>query len=153
MKILSALYIHVFFIGIIFLMFFIYGYGIRGINLQVFYYLLCSIVLLAGISFFTSAVSVFYKDMGQLIEVLLQIGFWLTPIFWNYNILSENLLSVMRLNPMFYIVDGFRDSFINDIWFWQKIDETLMFWGMTILFFVVGAITFRRLRNHFADVL
>ena len=46
-----------------------------------------------------------------------------------------------------------RDALINHVWCWEKPMEALQFWGITLVFFALGAIVFRKLRPHFADVL
>lgn len=153
-KILSALVIHFFFIAVIFVMFLVYGYPPSLYNLQVFYYLFATIALLVGMTWLTSSISLFLKDTGQIISMLLQFAFWLTPIFWNPNNLSTRTLNLVKLNPVYYIVEGYRESFIYKTWFWEKhYMMTLYFWCFTGFFFFLGAIVFRRLRPHFADVL
>ena len=153
-KILSSLIIHFFFILIIFLMFLIYGYPPSLYNLQVFYYLFCAVVLLLGLSWLTSSLILFLKDTGQIVTMILQFGFWVTPIFWSPHNLSPETMNLIKLNPIYYIVEGYRESFIYKTWFWEKhYLMTLYFWCFTGLFFFVGALVFRRLRPHFADVL
>jgi len=153
-KILSSLIIHVFFIAVIFAMFAIYGYPPSLYNLQVFYYLFCTIVLLLGLSWLISSLTLFLRDTGQVITMLLQFAFWMTPIFWSPKRLSDETLNLIKLNPIYYIVEGYRESFIYKQWFWESHYElTMYFWCVTIFFFFLGAIVFRRLRPHFADVL
>ena len=153
-KILSSLIIHFFFILVIFLMFAIYGYYPSIYNLQVFYYLFCTIVLLTGLSWLTSSLSLFLRDTGQVVTMILQFAFWMTPIFWSPNRLSDRTLNLIKLNPVYYIVEGYRESFIYKTWFWEShYALTIYFWCLTIFFFFLGAIVFRRLRPHFADVL
>ena len=65
----------------------------------------------------------------------------------------ELLRKILKLNPMYYIVSGYRDTFIKKVWFFEHIDWTLYFWAFTILSFMLGGIVFKRLRIHFADVL
>ncbi|WP_321330278.1 ABC transporter permease [uncultured Ilyobacter sp.] len=152
-KILSALYVHLFFIVFIFVMFGIYGYNPDLYTLQVFYYTFCMIFLLFGLSWLSSSISVFFKDLSDIIGIVLQVGFWLTPIFWSYGMLGEGLLQIIKLNPMFYIIDGYRDSFINKVWFWEKPMQTLYYWTIASVIFYFGGIIFKKLRPHFADVL
>lgn len=152
-KILSALCIHLFFICFIILMFTIYGEPFKIYYLQVFYYCFATFVLLIGLSWLLSALAPFLKDLTQFIGVLLQIGFWITPIFWSAEGISPKILMFMKLNPMFYITRGYRDSFIDGIWFWQRGNTNIYFWFVTGVCFVVGAIIFQKLRPHFADVL
>jgi len=153
-KILSSLIIHFFFIIVIFVMFLAYGYTPSWYNLQVFYYLFAMIVLLLGISWLTSSLSLFLRDTGQIVTMILQFAFWLTPIFWSPKNLPPSILNLIKLNPVYYVVEGYRESFIYKTWFWeQHYMMSLYFWCVTLSFFLLGAIVFRRLRPHFGDVL
>ena len=96
---------------------------------------------------------IFFRDLGPIINISLQMGFYLTPIFWNLKILPEKYHLLMKFNPVFYIVEGYRDSFINKVWFWEHWGMSLVFWIITSVILVAGAVIFRRLRPHFADVL
>lgn len=152
-KVLSSLFVHTFFIVIIFIMCFSYKIEFTWSFLQVFYYTFCAFCLVVGVNWLTSSVVVFYKDIGQLVVMLLQICFWLTPIFWSLTIVPEKYRVYIKMNPVFYIVDGYRNSFIHNIWFWEAPLYTLYFWTVTGFIFLIGAIVFARLRPHFADVL
>ena len=46
----------------------------------------------------------------------------MTPIMWNIDTmdLPSWLISIFKLNPMYYIVAGYRDSLINKVWFWAN---------------------------------
>ncbi|MDO8444887.1 MAG: ABC transporter permease [Deltaproteobacteria bacterium] len=152
-KILSALFVHIFFIVVLFLMFWFYGYSPDIYNVQAFYYLFSAIIFILASSWITSSVILFMKDMGHIIAVLLQFGFWLTPIFWSLKIMPEKYHPIIKLNPVYYIVEGYRDSFIYKAWFWEHMNLTIYFWTVTSFTFVLGAIIFRKLRPHFGDVL
>ena len=152
-KILSALIIHLFFVFVLFVAAILWGYWPDLYSLQVFYYLFASSVLLLGLSWLTSSVVLFFKDMGQIVAMVLQFAFWMTPIVWSSDVLPPALYNVMRLNPLFYLLEGYRSSFITKTWFWDSWMQTLYFWGMTGFVLVVGAIVFKRLRPHFGDVL
>ncbi len=152
-RILSSLFIHLFFIVIIFVMFFAYGYKPSIYNIQVVYYLFATIILVLGLSWITSSIVVFLRDFGQIVSIIIQFGFWLTPIFWSFNIMPEKYHFLFKINPIYYIVQGYRDTFINHIWFWQHYNMTISFWVITLGLFFSGVILFKRLRPHFADVL
>ena len=79
--------------------------------------------------------------------------FWLTPIFWSINILPQQFRGIIEYNPVYYIIEGYRDSLINNIWFWEKTGLTLQYWIIALALFFFGAVVFRKLRPHFADVL
>jgi ABC-type polysaccharide/polyol phosphate export permease len=134
-------------------MFSIYGQPFKVQYLQVIYYCGATIILLTGLSWLLSSLAPFLKDLTQFIGVLLQIGFWITPIFWSAEGISPKILMFMKLNPMFYITRGYRDCFIDGIWFWQRGNTNIYFWVITAICFISGAIVFQKLRPHFADVL
>ena len=114
---LSALIIHIFFIFFMFCMFSYYGYMPTLYSLQIFYYLFASFILLLGFSWLTSSIIVFFKDIGQIVSMVLQFGFWLTPIFWSIKMVPEKYIWIIKLNPMVYIIDGYRNSMIYNKWF------------------------------------
>lgn len=154
-KILSALFVHLVFVAIIFILFAAYGYWPHIVNIQIIYYMFCMVCLVFSLSLFTTSISAFFKDTGPILSIVLQFGFWLTPIVWNVNTIPvpEQFKIVFKLNPMYYIVAGYRDTFIDHVWFWHRYVQTPYFWGFTLAVFVMGALLFRRLRPHFPDVL
>lgn len=152
-KIISAFLVHIFFIAFMFSMFMFYGYTPSIYWLQILYYLFVAIVFLLAFSWLSSSIIVFFKDVGQIINMFIQFGFWGTPIFWSYKILPEKYMWVVEYNPIFYIVEGYRDSMINNIWFWDKLSVGLYYWCFTLILLIVSVITFKKLRPHFADVL
>lgn len=152
-KILSALFIHFFFVGILFISFFLYGYKPRWSNLQLIYYMFAMMVLVTGLSWITSSLIIFVRDVGQVVTMVLQFGFWITPILWNIQMIPDKYQSLMKLNPAYYITEGYRNSFMSGTWFWEYPRWTMEFWIFTGFVFILGAILFLKLKPHFADVL
>jgi len=152
-KVLSTLIIHLIFIGLFLFVYFFHGYFPDIYTIQIFYYLFATIVLLLGLAWISSALNVFIKDIGQLINVIIQLGFWFTPIFWEISMFPQKLRFILKLNPVYYLVNGYRDSLFYKVWFWEHPRLTAYFWIFTLLIFAVGAVVFRRLKPHFADVL
>lgn len=152
-KIISALFVHLVFIGFLFFVSGIYGFYPSIYTVQLIYYLLCTFILVLGLSYATSAIVIFFKDLGQIINIFLQIGMWMTPILWSYTMVPQRYQWILKLNPMYYIVEGYRDTFISHVWFYQKSLQTLYFWIVGLALFAFGAIIFKKLKPHFADVL
>ena len=67
--------------------------------------------------------------------------------------LPEKYHFIFKLNPLTYIVDGYRMAFIYKAWFWERFYSTAYFWIVTLATFVFGAVIFKRLKIHFADML
>lgn len=152
-KIISAFFVHLFFALFTVGLFCLYGYMPTWHTFQIIYYTICVFTLVLAFSYATSAIIIFFRDLGQLIGILLQVGIWMTPIMWSYTMIPDQYQWVLKLNPMYYIVEGYRDSLINGVWFWERYNQTIYFWLMTIILFGVGALIFKRLKLHFADVL
>lgn len=152
-KIISALIVHIFFVSFLVLLFTLNKYTPDLYALQIVYYTLCMFVLVLGISYATSSILVFFKDLGQIINIFLQVGMWMTPIMWNYTMVPEKYRFILKINPMYYIVEGYRNSLIYKVWFWENTNLLLYFWLITIGLFTIGALIFKRLKIHFADVL
>lgn len=152
-KVISSLYIHLVFVGILISIFLLYGFTPTLYWLQIPYFILCTILLVLGLGWLTSALRVFVKDIGEIIGVIIQFGFWLTPIFWSIEIIPEQYQSILKFNPMFYIIDGYRNALIHEVWFWEDMDLSIYFLSVTAVILILGAIIFKRLRPHFGDVL
>ncbi len=155
-KIISAFYVHIFFVFLLIVLSFLFGYMPHIYMLQSVYYTFAATVLVLGVSYITASIVVFFRDLSQIISVLLQFGMWLTPIMWTMDTMRiENkwVQQMFKLNPMYYIVNGYRDCFINRVWFWEHRVWTLYFWIVTFLICGLGTVTFKKLEKHFADVL
>ncbi len=152
-QIMSALLVNLFFVALLFLMFALYGYMPSVYNIQVLYYLFALVCFVFGLSLVTSTLVVFLKDVGQLVSMLLQFGFWATPVFWSLKLIPEELQWIFKVNPLYYIVAGYRESFIYHHWFWELGYAGHWFWLCTVALMVLGVVLFRKLRPHFADVL
>ena len=155
-KVISALFVHGFFVMFTIILYLFYGHYPDLYYLQILYYSLCVFLLVLGLCYATCAVVIFFRDLTQIINIVLQVGVWLTPIMWvAENALQDHplLQKILQINPMYYVVSGYRDSFIMKDWFWERPLWTLYFWVFTILCFLGGNWVFKRLRVHFADVL
>ena len=154
-KVLSSLYVHVFFM--IMSIVICYGYGNRPtfIILQLVYYSVALMALVIGLGYLTSAVVVFFRDLSEIINIILSIGVWVTPIMWNIEttVKSDALKLIFQINPLYYIVQGYRDTLITGVWFWEHSTLTIYYWVFTVIIFVLGKRTFTKLKVHFSDVL
>ena len=152
-KMLSQVRIHMIFLSILVTFFFVEGVWPNLYWLQIIYYLGAAMILGLGIGWFVSALNVFSRDVMQFVQLFVRVGFWMTPIFWKIEKVPDSLQWVFKLNPAFYLIQGYRDSLIYGIGFWQRPWLTLYFWVVTGAALLTGAIVFKRLRPHFADVI
>lgn len=152
-KVIAATFIHAFFALVLLVVAAVYKYYPSLYTIQIVYYSFCMFVLVLAFSYTTSAIVVFFKDLQQIISIVLQIGMWATPILWNIGKLSPTVQTILKINPLVYIVNGYRSALCEQKWFWQDWKYTLYFWAFTIVFMIIGRRIFAKLKVHFADVL
>jgi ABC-type polysaccharide/polyol phosphate export permease len=120
---------------------------------QLLYYMAGLSCIALGGAFLFSALTVFIRDITQILQVILQLLFWLTPILWTYSQLPKGLRRWFRLNPLACFVEGYRTAILGGEPFWLHPSEQILFWGTAAAALFGGAFIFLRLRPHFADVL
>lgn len=152
-KIVAALITHGIFLVVLLVLILFHRLPFDWCYLQFVYYLLALTVLALGIGWMGASLTVFIRDVSQVAGVFVQIGFWATPIFWSPEMMPEGIRDYVWLNPMAYVVQGYRDSFIYFVPFWERPVEGIYFWCVAGALFVLGALVFKRLKPHFADVL
>ncbi len=153
-KIVASVFVHIFFVVFLIIMCTIYGFKPDYHLLQLIYYIACMAFLTLGISYITSACTAFFRDMFQIVNIALTVGIWITPIMWNpESVLSKGWIMLFQLNPMYYIIDGFRDSLLRKEFFWEKPVWTMYYWMVSLVIFLIGIKMFDKLKPHFSDVL
>jgi len=152
-KLLSALWIHLIFLAVLLGIFLVRLQMPTLYWLQLLYYLPAMICLLMSLLWMTSSLAVFARDVGQIVSVAVGLGFWVTPIIWRVEKVPADWQPIIQANPVFYIIQGYRDSLLDHRWFWQHPGQTVYFWCVLAVLLVLGSFVFRRLRPHFADVL
>lgn len=152
-KVCSSLYIHLVSLILLFGLYVYRGHYPSIFWLQIPYYLFALIVFVLAVSMISSVIQVFFRDFQGVIAILMQIGLWGTPVLWDSKILPERFAPLVYLNPASYIVQGYRDSLLFNTWFFEKLNQTLYFWAVTIVLLGIGFSLFNRTKRDFADVL
>lgn len=152
-KIMGCLFVHVVFLGIVFVIAFAYGIFTGIYLLQVFYYFIALLLLVIPLAFLCASVSVFFKDFAQGIGIVLNILMWATPIVWDFSMVPEHLQLLFKINPMFYVIDGFRKSILYGTSMFDNIYNGIYFWIVVALLWIKCMKIYRDLVPHMADVL
>ncbi len=77
-----------------------------------------------GLGLLTATLNVFFRDVGQFVGVILQFGFWLTPIVYSPGILPESVKTLLWLNPLYPLITAYQGIFLN---------HTLPDWGSLLI--------------------
>ncbi len=152
-RVISALFVHLFFVALTFIILFCYGFKPQLIHIQIIYYMLSAFVMVLALGRICAILMAFIKDINNIVGVCVQFGYWLTPVFWNVENIPQNLTFIFKLNPVYYLVEGYRDTFVYNVWFFERLNLTIYFWVISIALLIISNILFKRLRPHIADML
>lgn len=152
-KIVGCLFIHVVFLAIVLVVAFAYGIFTGAYLLQLIYYTIALLLLVTPLAFLCCTVSVFFKDFAQVISILLNILMWSTPIVWDFAIVQPDFQIIFKLNPMLYIIDGFRNSVLYGVGIFDSLGQGIYFWIIVALLWFKCMKTYRALVPHMADIL
>lgn len=150
-NLLSMFWVHLLIIGISIIVVSLHGYNLTWKILLLPIPVGLLMLMALGISWLISSVNVFYRDAGQVIQVLTNIWFWMTPIVWSVDILPPTYQFIFDINPFHLIVEGYRFAFIDGYTFPNSLTMWLSALVFTICCLLIGGITFRRLKLEFAD--
>lgn len=154
--IFSQLYIHIFMILLAITILFIFGYSVDLYFIQIFYYLFATIVFSYSLALITSTLSTIIRDIHMLLNASLRLLLYVSPILWNMNLSSMDpwVVKIMKLNPVFYLIEGYRASFFGTGWyFYEHINYTVYFWILTSILLFLGSILHMKFRKHLIDFL
>lgn len=129
-----------------------------GINpgyylLQLPYYLAGLFIFLFSITLLFSTISAIFRDFQSLIQSLMRMMIFVLPILWDVSSLPDQWLNILKLNPFFYLIEGFRDTFLGRGWFHEDLAYTIYFWAVTHFILFIGSILHMKFRNRFVDYL
>ncbi len=122
-------------------------------RLLVVYFLLCTCLLLVGLSWLLSAIQVFYRDVSHALSIVLNLLFWTTPIVWSPDMIPEGYRELLFCNPIYYLVEGYRGLLVFHETVWPSAGHTAYFWCVVTAVFLAGTYVFSRLKPEFADVM
>lgn len=72
---------------------------------------------------------------------------------WEESVIPEKFRWLIKLNPIYYIINGYREALINHTWFFAHPRLTIYFWAIIIVIGLIGISFYKRMKSHFADVL
>jgi len=129
----------------------VYGVGIGVWSLMAPVFFLLLILFTVGLTFATSAMNVFYRDVNPVVQIALQLWLYLTPVAYPLAVVPERFRLFFVMNPLSAIVEGFRSAVV----FNRAPDWTLTLISASIIaaVFVSAAIMFKRMDKYFADVI
>jgi len=113
--------------------------------------LIIQVALATGLGIISGVLNVFFRDVGQFVNVLLQFWFWLTPIVYSSDAIPSSVRPALRLNPMTWIVQAYQQIFVyHHAPDWQHLWPTAILAAMLC---ITALMLFRRRAGEIVDEL
>lgn len=129
-------------------------FGGLGISKYILFYpivLIIQYILVLGIAFIVSSITVYLRDIQHFIGVLLQLLFYAAPAVYAPNTIPDNFKWILNVNPMTYIINGYRDIFYNQTM--PNIQGLFIVFVIAIAICIIGYVIFNKLQKGFAEQL
>ncbi|GHH97445.1 ABC transporter permease [Neobacillus kokaensis] len=121
--------------------------------LQLPYYLFCLYVFLFSVCLLFSTISIIVRDFQLLIQSGMRMVFFLLPIVWKIDNLPPLFVNILKLNPIFYLIEGFRHTILGGGWFFSELTYTAYFWSLTLFILFLGSFMHIKFRKKFVDYI
>ena len=117
------------------------------------YFLIVAIqfVVSIGVALIVSSLTVYFRDLLHLLGIVIQLLFYATPIVYAINSVPANLQWIVKINPMAYLIDSYRNIFYNKMP--PNFQGLLIALGMGIVLCIAGYFIFKKLERRFAEEL
>jgi lipopolysaccharide transport system permease protein len=142
-------------LGLTFIFILIYGVPISLTYLWIPLILLIELIFVIGAGMAFSALNVFFRDVRYLVESVLAVMFWLSPVFYSLSTVRSNfpkwLYGVYLLNPLAGCIDGMRQAVLNS----ANPDpiSLAVASGVSVIALIIGLYIFNRMEKVFADLI
>ena len=152
---ISKFMVHLALLAIMIIIFIAMGYPPDMYILQLPIYMLLSFLFFTVFSLFSSLLACMSKDFSNLVKSLVTAVFWLSGIIWNINTLKDIpwLKALLKVNPVTYLVEGYRNCFIHKTWIWESPKTLIAFLLILVVLIIAAVWVYRRLRKEIPDVL
>ncbi len=151
---ISKLFVDIILIIIMLLIFCAFGFSPDIYWLQLIFYVLISFVFWTTWSLFSASFAAISKDFANLVKSFVPAVLWLSGVLWDpEKIKILWLKKMLRLNPVTYIVNGFRNTLINKVWFWEQPMRLVYFFIILLIMIIIALWAYKKVRKDIPDVL
>ena len=151
---ISAFMVHIILLGIMLVLFVVFGYMPSIYWLQLPLYMILLFVFFNTWSLFAGILGAFSRDFMNLVKSITLALMWLSGIFYEVNDIPNALIrEIMLFNPITVIVNGYRNCLIYEKWFWEVPGELCNFGLMYVVMLVLAVWIYKRLRKEIPDVI
>lgn len=151
--VLKETFNHLFMLFLVYVTLLIRGMKPSLYNLEIIYYLICTMAFAISLSMITSVLNMFTRDVKKMVSASMRMLMYLTPILWTMEKLPKSMQIVMKLNPLYYVVEGYRDAFFYHKGIFAYGKNMLWFWAIVLVLFMIGSRLMYKYRHKFIDLI
>jgi len=111
--------------------------------------LILEFILILGLALPLSVLNIKFRDTQFIWGVVIQVGFFLTPIFYKIDILPSYIQSILVFDPMVQILNFAHNAVLYDTL--PSVNDVAVTVGMTFIIFTIGYAVFRKLSNKIIE--
>lgn len=151
---ISKFIVHILLVSIMIIIFVLMGRMPTIYIAQLPFYMLLNLIFFTVFSLVSGLLASMSKDFSNLVKSFVTAIFWLSGIIYNINNINIPWLkSLLMINPVTFLVEGYRNCFINHVWFWEQPKRLMYFGIITLVMLIIGVWAYKRLRKEIPDVL
>lgn len=151
---ISKLAVNLILILIMIVLFALFGFFPDIYYLQLIVYIFMGFIFWTIWALFASLLAAISKDFSNLVKSFVTAVFWLSGILWNAETITVPWIKkLLMLNPVTYLINGYRNCLINKIWFWEQPKRLMYFCIITLILLVLALWAYRKVRKEIPDVL
>jgi teichoic acid transport system permease protein len=152
--IFSKFYSHIGLLLIVMLILNVTGYPVNIYYLQLPLFIFGGYLFIFALSLITSTLNTIIRDLQMLLQAVLRMVLYMAPILWTHNNLPDGIVTLLKLNPLYYLVEGYRASLLGSNWYFiENWEYSMYFWGITLFLLFVGASLHIKFRRRFIDFI
>lgn len=162
-EVLQEIYIHILVMLVMFVIYALIGYNQAGTweylptihYINFVYYWFMMIVFGVGVSLVLSPLGVLIKDVRPMMSAIMQPMFWITPVLYAVEGGISPILEKVQMlvNPLYYFVDGYRDTMVYHRFFWEQPLYDIYFWFMMVVLYLIGFRIWTKTRELMPDLI
>lgn len=150
----KELFNHICMMAIVVVVFSFQGYVPTIHWLWLFYYMVCIVAFGISLGLITSVLTMITRDVKKFINASMQMLMYLTPILWTMDKMPPAIVRILKGNPVYYIVQGYRDSmFYHQNYALTYSNQTIFFWCLVIVLFVIGSVLMYKFKHRLIDMI
>ncbi len=152
-EVFKALFTHFVTLVVMYVFLLFNGVSFNVYHFTLLYYIFCSFAFCVAFGMLFSVLNMFTRDVKKGVNASIRLLMFMTPILWTMDNLPSWIQMIMKCNPLYYIIEGYRNSLFYYESIWSRPGEMLVFWTIVIGLFTAGSVLMYKFKHRFIDYM